>query len=183
MTWRLQFRRARHLGAEIATLIEVSRRRIAMNAAWRDPANPAADLLLRGARVIDPANDHDGVADVAIRNGRVAALGPAAQDLAAKRQIDVRGAIVTPGFIDMHVHVYEWLTNFGLPADAAGSSVQLMVKVSPSVLQQMSTRTVPVESAPYFPALVASSWSASPWLARRTASGAAWGRARRYENQ
>ena len=84
-------------------------------------------------------------------------LGTAAQDLAAKRQIDVRGAIVTPGFIDMHVHVYEWLTNFGLPADAAGSSVQLMVKVSPSVLQQMSTRTVPVESAPYFPALVASS--------------------------
>src|SRR5215470_1015103 len=120
MRWRLRFRRARHLGAEIATLIEVSRRRIAMNAAWRDPANPAADLLLRGARVIDPANDHDGVADVAIRNGRVAALGPAAQDLAAKRQIDVRGAIVTPGFIDMHVHVYEWVTNFGVPADAAG---------------------------------------------------------------
>ena len=91
-----------------------------MNAAWRDPANPAADLLLRGGRVIDPANDHDGIADVAIRNGRVVAVGAAAQDLAAKRQIDVRGTIVTPGFIDMHVHVYEWVTNFGVPADAAG---------------------------------------------------------------
>src|ERR1700692_4643975 len=79
-----------------------------------------ADLLLRGGRVIDPANDRDDIADVAIRNGRVIAVGADAQDIVAKRQIDVRGAIVTPGFIDMHVHIYEWVTNFGVPADAAG---------------------------------------------------------------
>src|SRR5215831_4036692 len=91
-----------------------------MSAAWRDPATRRADLMLRGGRLVDPANSHDGIADVAIRNGRVIAIGTAAQDLAPKRQIDVRGAIVTPGFIDMHVHVYEWVTNFGVPADAAG---------------------------------------------------------------
>ena len=79
-----------------------------------------ADLLLRGGRVIDPANRHDGIADVAIRDGRVVAVGPAAKDMPARRQIDVRGAVVTPGFIDMHVHVYEWVTNFGVPADSAG---------------------------------------------------------------
>jgi dihydroorotase len=85
-----------------------------------NPMLPRADLRLRGGRVIDPANNHDGVADVAIRNGRVVAVGAAAQDIPAKREIDARGAIVTPGFIDMHVHIYEWVTNFGVPADAAG---------------------------------------------------------------
>jgi dihydroorotase len=84
------------------------------------PMMPRADLLLRGGRVIDPANRHDGIADVAIQNGRVIAVGAAAQNIAARRQIDLRGAIVTPGFIDMHVHVYEWVTNFGAPADATG---------------------------------------------------------------
>ncbi len=84
------------------------------------PLTPRADLLLRGGRVIDPANGLDGVADVAIRNGRVVSVGAGAQDTAARREIDVSGAIVTPGFIDMHVHVYEWVTNFGAPPDAAG---------------------------------------------------------------
>jgi dihydroorotase len=91
-----------------------------MSAAWRDLATRRADLLLRGGRLIDPANNRDGIADVAIRNGRVIAIGTAAQELAPRRMIDVSGAIVTPGFIDMHVHVYEWVTNFGVPADAAG---------------------------------------------------------------
>jgi dihydroorotase len=81
---------------------------------------PRADLRLRGGRVIDPANNLDAIADVAIRNGRVVAVGEAAQDIPARREIDARGAIVTPGFIDMHVHIYEWVTNFGVPADAAG---------------------------------------------------------------
>jgi dihydroorotase len=91
-----------------------------MSAAPNNSATSPADLRLRGGRVIDPANSHDGVADVAIRNGRVVAVGAAAQDMPARREIDARGAIVTPGFIDMHVHIYEWVTNFGVPADAAG---------------------------------------------------------------
>jgi dihydroorotase len=91
-----------------------------MSAAPNNSVTPPADLRLRGGRVIDPANSHDGVADVAIRNGRVVAVGAAAQDMPARREIDARGAIVTPGFIDMHVHIYEWVTNFGVPPDAAG---------------------------------------------------------------
>jgi dihydroorotase len=91
-----------------------------MSALWRDPATGHADLLLQGGHLIDPAHNHDGIADVAIGNGRVIAVGPAAQEFAPRRQIDVRGAIVTPGFVDMHAHVYEWVTNFGVPADAAG---------------------------------------------------------------
>jgi dihydroorotase len=91
-----------------------------MNVASNHLTPRRVDLLLRGGRVIDPANNHDGIADVVIRNGRVVAVGDAAQDIPAKREIDARGAIVTPGFIDMHVHIYEWVTNFGVPADAAG---------------------------------------------------------------
>jgi predicted amidohydrolase len=53
-----------------------------MSAAWRDLATPRADLRLRGGRLIDPANNRDGIADVAIRNGRVIAIGNAAQKLA-----------------------------------------------------------------------------------------------------
>src|SRR5919197_3152843 len=79
-----------------------------------------ADLVLRGGRVIDPANDIDAIADVAIGNGRVLATGAATAGMTARREIDARGAIVCPGFIDMHVHVYEWVTNFGVPADAPG---------------------------------------------------------------
>jgi dihydroorotase len=88
--------------------------------AWNGIVTPHVDLLLRGGRVIDPANNVDGITDVAIRNGRVVTVGTGVHHIEAKRQIDVSGAIVTPGFIDMHVHVYEWVTNFGVPADAAG---------------------------------------------------------------
>jgi predicted amidohydrolase len=49
-----------------------------MSTAWRDPAT-RADLLLRSGRLIDPANNRDEIADVAIRNGRAIAIGTAAQ--------------------------------------------------------------------------------------------------------
>lgn len=77
------------------------------------------DLVIRNGRVIDPANGVNGSFDLAIRGGRIAGMGvgipaPDAQVL------DARGGLVCPGFIDLHVHVYEWVTNFGLPPDAAG---------------------------------------------------------------
>lgn len=64
------------------------------------------DLLLKGGRVIDAKNGIDAVRDVAIAGGRIARIGvelPAAQ---ARRVADVSGLIVTPGLIDIHVHVY-----------------------------------------------------------------------------
>jgi len=64
------------------------------------------DLLLKGGHVIDARNNLSGVRDVAIAQGKIAAVAaniPAAQ---ARKTIDVSGLYVTPGLVDMHVHVF-----------------------------------------------------------------------------
>jgi len=69
------------------------------------------DLVLRGGRVIDPSQGIDAVADVAFLDGRVARLGESLEAAAIK---DVSGAIVTPGLIDLHTHVYWRGTSLGV---------------------------------------------------------------------
>ncbi len=68
-------------------------------------ASPAFDLVLRGGHVIDPANGRDAVADVAIAGGKIARVGPDL-DAGGAREVDASGLYVTPGLIDIHVHVY-----------------------------------------------------------------------------
>ena len=77
------------------------------------------DLILRGGHVIDPASRRNGIADVAVSDGKIAAVG---KDLkGAKRVIDVSGSTVLPGMIDTHAHVYKHVTGrFGLDADMCG---------------------------------------------------------------
>jgi dihydroorotase len=78
------------------------------------------DLVITGDRVIDPASGLNGPAQIAVKDGRIAAIGAELPPHEAAKKVDVTGKIVCPGLIDMHVHVYEWVTNFGLPADDAG---------------------------------------------------------------
>lgn len=59
-------------------------------------------LKIRGGRVIDPSRGRDEIADVAIVNGRVAESAPLHAEV-----IDARGWIVTPGLMDIHVHLRE----------------------------------------------------------------------------
>ena len=70
------------------------------------------DLLLKGGHVIDPKNDLDGPADVAVKDGKIAAVGPDLGGTATKT-VDVAGKVVTPGLIDIHLHAYgrfrDWL--------------------------------------------------------------------------
>jgi dihydroorotase len=67
---------------------------------------PAYDLLLRGGRVIDAKNHIDAVMDVAIKDGKIARVAPGLSAKDAIKAIDVRGMVVSPGLIDLHVHVY-----------------------------------------------------------------------------
>jgi dihydroorotase len=69
-------------------------------------AQPAYDLLLKGGHVVDPRNKVSAVADVAIRGGKIAALAPTIDSTMAFKIIDVSELYVTPGLIDIHVHVF-----------------------------------------------------------------------------
>lgn len=79
------------------------------------------DLLLRGGRVIDPAQNLDATCDVAVRDGRIAAVLPSIAPSSAKESRDVSGMLVLPGLIDTHAHVFQYVTGrFGLEADLCG---------------------------------------------------------------
>ncbi|HYO83060.1 MAG TPA: amidohydrolase/deacetylase family metallohydrolase [Bryobacteraceae bacterium] len=80
------------------------------------------DLLLDNGHVVDGRNGVDGVRDVAIRAGRIAAVAPAIEPARAARVIDVKGLYVVPGLIDIHVHVFH--TSLVPNAWAGDNSVQ-----------------------------------------------------------
>lgn len=67
---------------------------------------PKYDLLIRGGHVIDAKNKISAVRDVAIAGGRIAEVAASIDPKQAKKTIDAKGLYVTPGLIDIHVHVY-----------------------------------------------------------------------------
>src|SRR4051794_20955119 len=81
----------------------------------------AEPLLLRGGRVLDPAQGLDAVCDVRLRDGRVEAVGP---DLATDgaRVLDCAGLLVLPGLIDVHVHCFKGLGTNAVDPDETGVS-------------------------------------------------------------
>src|SRR6266576_2042889 len=66
---------------------------------------PHYDLLLKGGHVIDPANHIDEVRDVAVFQGKIAAVGKNIPADQAGKVVDVSKLYVTPGLIDIHFHV------------------------------------------------------------------------------
>jgi dihydroorotase len=93
----------------------------AVMAGRAQPAAPATkyDLMLRGGHLIDPRNAIDGVRDIAIVDGKVAAVAARLDPADALKTIDVSDLHVTPGLIDIHAHVY---TGTGEPRSYAGDN-------------------------------------------------------------
>ncbi|HUQ92808.1 MAG TPA: amidohydrolase/deacetylase family metallohydrolase [Bryobacteraceae bacterium] len=67
---------------------------------------PPYDLLLKSGHVIDPKNGVSAIRDVAIRDGKIAAVSPSIAPSLARKTVPVAGLYVTPGLIDIHAHVF-----------------------------------------------------------------------------
>ena len=79
------------------------------------------DLLIRGGRVVDPSQKVNGNLDVAVKDGRIAAVAADILPSLAGRVLDAAGRLVLPGLIDTHAHVFQYVTGrFGLEADMCG---------------------------------------------------------------
>ena len=95
-------------------------------------------LLIRGARVLDPAAGLDAVSDISIEDGAIAAIGPGLRAKDAE-VLEAHGLVAAPGFIDMHVHLrepgfeYKETIDSGAGAAAAGgfAAVAAMANTDP----------------------------------------------------
>lgn len=111
------------------------------------PDDAAGVTVLAGGRVLDPASGLDAIADVVCADGRILAVGPGAgagyvtpgsptgssttsrPARGPATVIDCTGLVVTPGLIDLHVHVYPGLGDFCVHPDRAGVEVGVPVVV------------------------------------------------------
>jgi dihydroorotase len=73
-------------------------------------SQPVYDLLLKGGTVIDPANNRNRVLDVAIKDKKIALVDSSIEAQKASRVIGVNGNFVSPGFVDIHTHVFHTFT-------------------------------------------------------------------------
>jgi dihydroorotase len=83
-------------------------------------AQTAYDVVLKNGHVIDPKNKVDGVMDVAVAGGKIARVAANIPPSQGQTIVDVKGLYVTPGLIDIHVHVFP---RPGLPGLERDSSV------------------------------------------------------------
>ena len=78
-----------------------------------------ADYLLKGGRLIDPAGGNNDLLDIRVTDGKLAEIGANLSPDSATI-IDVKGHIVTPGLIDVHLHLMKGLGAFGVDPDIFG---------------------------------------------------------------
>ena len=82
------------------------------------------DILLKGAHLIDPKNKIDSKMDVGILNGRIARIANDIPIGSATKIIDVTGFYITPGIIDMHVHVFQGTDKYSTSVGNSSRSQQ-----------------------------------------------------------
>jgi dihydroorotase len=116
-------------------------------------AGAPATLLIRGARVLDPATGLDGITDVLVRDGRIAAIGDGITASDDAEIVEADGLTLLPAFVDPHVHLrtpgqeHEEDIDSGTAAAAAGGfgTILAMPNTDPvidsaSILQSLHER-------------------------------------------
>src|SRR4029079_13922355 len=80
-------------------------------------STPRYDLIVKGGRLIDPAQSISAARDIAVSGTKIARVASDIPVSDARHILDAKGKIVTPGLIDIHVHVYDGVAPLGIPAD------------------------------------------------------------------
>ncbi len=75
------------------------------------------DVVIKGGTVIDPSQGLHAKRDVAVAGGRIAAVAEHVPDKDAHDVIEARGLLVTPGLVDLHVHVWWGVAHLAIEAD------------------------------------------------------------------
>jgi dihydroorotase-like cyclic amidohydrolase len=93
------------------------------------PAQAGEDLVLVGGRVMDPETGLDAVRHVVIRDGRIASITLNRPDTGT--YLDVSGLVVAPGFIDLHAHGQDMISNRFQAADGVTTALDLEIGYYP----------------------------------------------------
>ena len=101
------------------------------------------DLLIKGGEVVDPGSGFSGQLDVAVNNGKIAAVEAGIDAGSAAKVVDAAGKLVTPGLIDLHTHVYWGSTFWGIEPDpvAARTGVTTWLDVGSAGSSDQSCRS------------------------------------------
>lgn len=83
-----------------------------------EATTPPLDLLLTGGTVIDPSQSLHAKKDIGIAQGRIALVEDKIPTARARQVVDCSGLLVTPGLVDLHVHVYEGASHYGIEVDS-----------------------------------------------------------------
>jgi dihydroorotase len=75
------------------------------------------DLLIKNGRLIDPTQSLDAPRDIAFDGTQVAAVADTIDDARANETLDAQDLLVVPGLIDLHVHVFDAVSHYGIPPD------------------------------------------------------------------
>jgi dihydroorotase len=111
------------------------------------------DLLIKGGHVIDPANQVDGISDVAISGNKIARVARNIDPAQARKTVDATGLYVTPGLVDLHTHVYGYggalfpddtslITGTTTVVDAGGSGWRTFDDFKVKIIDRSKTRVL-----------------------------------------
>ena len=98
-SWREQMKLGKYCSFAVVTIGVIL---LNVGVAWAQEY----DMILQGGHVLDAKNHVDAVEDVAVKDGLIAEVSPHIDSKKAVKTIDAKGFYVTPGFVDIHEHVY-----------------------------------------------------------------------------